>query len=308
MFRSVHQPETKDLWRKPWGFQVERIARFLRRPWRDQITIARFRFKVLWNRFCPSAPFPVRLPYGGWWLAVNDVCSDEIFTGSFEKPEQCFVERFLKEGMTVVDIGAHRGFYTILASKKVGPSGNVIAFEPSPREQRRLLLHLKLNHCTNVKVEPLALARQDEGTPFFLVNGRETGCNSLRPPRVSEGTCQITVLAITLDSYLQQNQVSSVDFMKLDVEGAELEVLKGAVNLLSVYPRPAVMCEVQDIRTEPWNYRATEICNFLGVRGYYWFSITPKGQLCVCPTKERYDENLVAVPEERLKQIADHLR
>jgi len=85
---------------------------------------------------------------------VNDVCSDAIFTDSFEKAEIHFVENFLKEGMTVLDIGAHHGFYTILASKKVGPSGRVIAFEPSPRERRRLLLHLKLNQCSNVKVEP----------------------------------------------------------------------------------------------------------------------------------------------------------
>jgi FkbM family methyltransferase len=146
---------------------------------------ARFRFKLLWNRLCPSVPLPVRLPYGGWWFAVNDACSDAVFIGSLEGPEWRFVGDFLQAGMTVLDIGAHHGFYTMLAARKVGPAGRVIAFEPSPSELRRLLFHLKLNRCMNVKVEPFALASQDGETTLFVVDERDTGCNSLRPPVVS---------------------------------------------------------------------------------------------------------------------------
>lgn len=80
---------------------------------------------------------------------------------SFEENERRFVEQFLKEGMTMLDIGAHHGFYTVLASKKVGSSGRVFAFEPSPREHQKLLRHLKLNRCANVRVEPFALTRQE---------------------------------------------------------------------------------------------------------------------------------------------------
>jgi FkbM family methyltransferase len=65
------------------------------------------------------------------------------------------VERFLKPNMTVLDIGTHHGFYSLLASYKVGATGQVIAFEPSPRERRRLLWHLRLNRKKNVLVELL---------------------------------------------------------------------------------------------------------------------------------------------------------
>jgi FkbM family methyltransferase len=77
-------------------------------------------------------------------------------------------------GMTVLDVGAHNGFYTLLASKKVGPSGRVIAFEPSPRERQRLLSNLWINRCSNVIVEPVALAEEDSVATLFVVSGAET--------------------------------------------------------------------------------------------------------------------------------------
>jgi FkbM family methyltransferase len=90
--------------------------------------------------------------------------------------------------MTVLDVGAHNGFYTLLASKRVGPTGQVIAFEPSPRERQRLLSNLWINGCSNVIVEPVALADEDSVATLFVVSGAETGCNSLRPPAASGNT------------------------------------------------------------------------------------------------------------------------
>ncbi|MEM2045735.1 MAG: FkbM family methyltransferase [Candidatus Bathyarchaeia archaeon] len=229
---------------------------------------------------------------------MNDVCSDAIFTGSYETAERRFVERFLKEGMTVLDIGAHHGFYTILAAKKVGPSGRVIAFEPSPRERRRLLRHLKLNRCTNVKVEPLALASKEGETTLFLVDGRDTGCNSLRPPAVSEPTKEITVSTMALDSYLEKEGIYRVDFIKMDVEGAELEVLKGAKRFLERTPRPVILCEVDDYRTRAWGYPARAIIKLLEDYGYQWFGLSDEGGLV--PLDQRDSYNLVAIPKEEV--------
>ena len=117
-------------WSDPWETRMGKILHFLRRlrrflhkPWQEKMRSVRFRFKRLWNRIVPFAPLPTRLPWGGWWLAYNDVCGDAIFTGNFEEAERQFVERFLKPGMVVLDIGAHHGFYTLLASRKVGQKG-----------------------------------------------------------------------------------------------------------------------------------------------------------------------------------------
>ena len=286
---------------------VWRIRRFLQKPWPEKVRSLRYRFKRMWNKVVPYVPLPMKLPWGDWWLAWNDVCGDAVFWGCFEEAERQFVEQFLKPGMTVLDIGAHHGFYSLLASHKVGPTGQVIAFEPSPREYTRLLWHLRLNCRRNVRMEPLALGNCEGTTQFFVVRGRDTGCNSLRPPRVAEPAYPIEVPIVRLDDYLERQGIVHVDFIKMDAEGAELEVLRGAPLLLSRRPRPVWMMEVQDIRTEAFGYSAKDIVEFLRERDFHWFKIAQQGKLLpLSDPSELHDwpgRNFVAVPTERLEQV-----
>jgi len=282
--------------------QVKRIVRFFGRSRRDQRYSIYTRFKNLWRSLFPSVPFLARLPYGGWWLVENDWCSGQIFLGAYENSEWQFVSRFLKIGWTVLDIGAHHGFYTILASKKVGIAGRVIAFEPSPRENKRLSMHVRLNQCHNVKVEPLALGNQECTAPFFIVDNGNSGCNSLRTPAVSESTSTITVGTSSLDVYLKRQGIDHVDFIKIDAEGAELEIFKGAKLFLDRKPRPVLMAEVEDIRTAPWGYKALDLYTFLSKLSYHWF-LSAKDHLDPYAPREQFDANLVAVPEERLQEV-----
>jgi hypothetical protein len=97
------------------------------------------------RRIFPKMPIPLRLPCGVWWLAEENFLDQQLLFGEFETMERRFVERLLRRDMTVVDVGAHHGLYTLLASKCVGWHGRVIAIEPSPRERGRLGKHLRLN-------------------------------------------------------------------------------------------------------------------------------------------------------------------
>ena len=266
----------------------------------DLMWAPRFR----WITRVLGIPVRVRLPFGSWWVAENDACGRAILRDRFENAERCFVEKYLQPGMTVLDIGAHHGFYTLLAAQKVGPGGRVIAFEPSPREREKLFRHLRLNGCTNVQVESLALGGREGLAELFVVNGKETGCNSLRPPQVPQPTEVLEVPVGRLDSYLERQRVPGVDFIKMDVEGAELEVLRGAAELLGRRPRPVILCEVQDARTQPWGYAAKEIVEFLRGFGYRWFQPVPEGGLRPLSAEQaEFDGNFVAVPEERLEQV-----
>jgi FkbM family methyltransferase len=249
-------------------------------------------------------PIRVRLPFGSWWRAVNDVCGRAILRGDFEPAEQRFVERYLQPGMTMLDIGAHHGFYSLLASQKVGAAGRVVAFEPSARERQKLLRHLQLNWCSNVTVEAMALGAGEGEVELFVVQGKETGCNSLRQPEVSLHTIKLTVALISLDRYLEQRGIARVDFIKMDVEGGELDVLQGAAAMLQKRPRPVILCEVQEERTRAWGYAAGEIIAELVERQYGWFRITPEGILRPLVSKRTvFNVNFVAVPEERLSEM-----
>lgn len=265
-------------------------------------TFLRVRILAVRDRFMPWLPLVTYLPQVGWWLSWNDYLGRRIYLSrGFEESEQAFLLRFLQPGMIAFDIGAHHGFHTLLMSRRVGSHGLVIAFEPSPREVHRLRWTLRINRCSNVRVEPYAIGNREGEEQLFVCMGRNSGCNSLRKPAVSEPIQTIRVPMTTLDCYLQKHETHRVDLLKIDVEGAELELLEGAMGLLNANPRPVITCEMADVRTLPWGYPAQKIYDLLKSYGYLWFSTTPKGKLSPCPPKKQYRENLVAVPREKLQ-------
>src|SRR5579862_9877674 len=134
----------------------------------------RERLRRVWHRALPDFPLPLRVPPGFWWLARNDAISDGLFAGTFERGERRAFAALIKPGMSVLDIGAHAGLYTLIASKLVGPAGRVMAFEPSQRERARLMKHLAINRRGNVTVQPVALGDVEGDATLYVVQGNET--------------------------------------------------------------------------------------------------------------------------------------
>jgi FkbM family methyltransferase len=283
---------------------LERSSRFIRKPFKAKVESLRYHAgrlhdKLLKDRFVTL----VRLPGGPLALAWPDVLGSRFKRGDYERNEWLVVQNFLRPGMTVLDVGAHHGYYSLLAAPILKNAGCIVAFEPSSRERRKLRWNLMLNGFRFVKVEPVALGSEEGSSDFFIVRGKETGCNSMRPPDVDEPVVKKCVQVLTLDHYLASQNIKSVDFLKLDVEGAELSVLKGAKKLLATKPRPVILCEVDEIRSAPWNYRAVEIYDFLVNAGFEWFSCKSDGLLAPFPRKEEFHSNLVAIPAERRSTI-----
>jgi hypothetical protein len=126
----------------------------------------------------------------------------------------------------------------------------------------------------------------------------------LRAPVLFESTFKIPVQVCPVDDVLLELGISRVDFIKLDVEGAELSALKGTARLLRGVARPAILVEVQDVRTQPWGYPSRAIVEFLTRAGYRWFELDADGSLR--PTSHDlnyYDANLVALPREREREF-----
>ena len=231
----------------------------------------------VWNAVAPGVPAPLRISPGFWWIARPDVVSDGLFAGSFETAERALFAELVQPGMTVLDIGAHAGLYTLIASRRTGPSGRVIAFEPSPRERERLLAHVRLNRSANVTIEAAALGEREGEAELFVVDGSETGCNSLRPGDIGPGHT-VAVRLRSLDEYARNAGLDRVDVIKMDVEGAELSVLRGAQSLVRA-TQPVFVCEIEDARTAPWGYGGRAIIDLLNDWQYDCFSIGKAGAL-----------------------------
>jgi FkbM family methyltransferase len=282
-----------------------RVVRFWRKPLHEQSRS----FYARWKRAFPGWPVPIRLPYGAWFMARDDYFGSTFTYDGFETDERAFVQKFLKPGMQVLDVGAHHGLYTLLASKCVGRAGTVTAFEPSPRERKALLLNLKLNKTKNVRVESIALGGSNIQSKLYVVDQQETGCNSLRPPVTSSTTSTTEVKVRRLDDWAAEHHIDHVDFIKLDVEGGELDFLKGAERFLTGGKRAVILAEVQDIRTQAWGYRAKDIIGSLREIDFVWFRIIGGGRLeRLDAGAEEYDGNYVAVPKESLEAIRDVIK
>lgn len=299
----VEKHENRDPWAKSRVRAVTlsaRVGRFIAQPpGKKYFAVAR--------RICrtfSAMPIPWRLSFGAWWLPQDGELDKKLVEEGFEKEELHFVETLLRPGMTVLDIGAHHGLYTLLCSKAVAAQGQVIAFEPSPRERGRLERHVRINKCRNVRIEPCALGSESGPANLFVVDGACDWGNSLRPPDFSESTHQVSVEVRTIDDVLRSLGILTVDFIKLDVEGAELAALQGASGLLRGPSRPAILVEVQDIRTQPWGYRSRAIVEFLAKLDYRWFALAPDSSLYpVSIALDSYDANLVALPSERAREF-----
>lgn len=207
----------------------------------------------------------MRLDFGAWWLAWYDSTSDRIFRRNYEPNTQAFIRQFLCPGMVAFDVGAHHGFYTLLMAHCVGSEGLVVAFEPSPKERRKLVWHIRLNRLLQVKVEPFAVADMEGTTDLFLTE--DNSANSLSSPSISPIIGKVTVPVVTLDDYCQRVGIRRLDLLKLDVEGAELLALKGAQAVLTKM-RPVIVTEVSERTTARFGYTIADLIAFLERKGY----------------------------------------
>jgi FkbM family methyltransferase len=254
---------------------------------------------------------PMTLPwYNGTVVDVtlgNDNSLCLYVCGSFEPNEFAFLDRVLSLGMTFVDVGANDGYYTLFAARRVGSTGRVVAVEPSSRERVNLKRNIARNRLDNVTVVPAALGSTCGVADLRLAQGVHSGHNTLGKfahDGVQAERFQRVDLE-TLDKVASDLDLGCVDFVKIDVEGAEASVIHGARHVLTAM-RPIILLEINDralraqstsgeallatLRTD-FNY---EIMTFSTVTG------TVERLVGSAPVSA----NVVAVPSERSSQIA----
>ncbi len=167
------------------------------------------------------------------------------------KIEPC-IRRFCRAGDTVVDVGANIGEWALQMADAVGPTGRVIAVEPVPHLAAALRKSALANNMRQLSVSAVALS-DTAGQAEFSVERANTGGSRLGRHGHDAGACEhITVRVATLDELLARSGAGRVDFIKVDVEGFELEVLRGARGALA-RDRPAMYLELgaEDVAKRP---------------------------------------------------------
>lgn len=166
-----------------------------------------------------------------------------------------FITCFLRQGDTYVDVGANIGLYTLPASCIVKNNGRVIAVEPSPINRARLQENLALNHISTAHIEPCALGQ----TPGELSFNDE---DALAHVELSGSGPKVPVK--TFDSIAPQEEIA---LMKVDVEGFELSVFRGAIHTMQAGRLPVILFEMNQLYLR-YGTSAEDIFTFLRSTGY----------------------------------------
>lgn len=243
------------LWLKLWPFNrgkgLPRIVRPLLKP-----------FVPVWVRLEPQVSM---------LLDDKDLISRVILeTGSWDQATWNAIKDNLTSGAIFVDVGAHAGYCSLKAAALVGPGGRVIAFEPNPEMARELRNNVLASGATRVEVIEAACTDSTANVELFVAHGSNTGSSSICKKNASLGGPIGKIHHVNgqrLDDVINVLQLSRVDVIKIDVEGSELLVLRGARATIQLY-RPIIIIELDDLLLAPMGVTTATIVDFLGALGY----------------------------------------
>jgi len=192
---------------------------------------------------------------------------------SFEYSSFQLFSTLLERGSIILDVGANSGVYSIFYSRLVGDKGRIYAFEPDTSNYFLLQENLKLNNCNNVRAYNFALSNKESVVEMISYNPADLnlklqGDSFKYMKEVSDITEPLhRTKAYKLDDLDEIKNISKIDFIKIDVEGAELLVLQGSINTIKKH-KPVIIFELLGEWTIRFNYRPYEVLFLLNELNY----------------------------------------
>jgi FkbM family methyltransferase len=249
--------------------------------------------------------------WGHRYQAVSLADYEIVRDGNPEVHEARLLERTLRPGMTILDVGANHGLFSLEAARHIGPTGRIHAFEPTPGVRDQLVVNLRSNGLdAMVEVIPAAVGAE-EGTAKFRVHHGMTALNTMaahdivwlgRPIAADE---VIEVPVLTLDDHAERSGLGFIDFLKIDVEGFELHVLRGGRGLLAARRVGVIMLEVGDGTCANAGIDPHDVLDELNGSGYDLFGIEPDGSIgerIMRFPDDSFSANYLAMPAARREE------
>lgn len=229
-----------EIWLRSW----------LRRTGLTRLLRAHWEVRSRWHRHQYRSERPTQFEIGvDGWTGTMLVGSEGEYSMLRSKKEDYALVRVLGErlpkGGTYWDIGSSIGFYAVLVARIVGETGQVLAFEPEPRSRERLQQNVDANHLPNVRVLPLALGREPGSFKLAVEDAFSAGSHQVvTSGATSVGRKLVDVQVVPGDALRRSESLPVPDALKIDVEGAELDVLAGLAETLREPRCRTLLCEV----------------------------------------------------------------
>lgn len=191
-----------------------------------------------------------------------------FFRGSFEEQILKKIRQVVKKGDYILDVGANIGVHSLVFSTLTGNSGKVVAIEPQSNVRHRLELNLKNNHADNVIVLGCAIGAEESNARIYDIANNNDGAATLRPSEPENHEKFEDIEVKTLNFIKESTGLDNFDVVKIDVEGAELEVLKGLSELLQSTPPRCLFVECVDSNLKRFDTSSEELISKLEDLGY----------------------------------------
>ena len=185
------------------------------------------------------------------------------FPSDYEKENFSFLTTHAKTGSTVLDIGAHIGLFSVIASEVTGDKGKVFAFEPSPSTTSFLKKTIHINHKEAV-IEPVQQAMSNEvgKITFFVSEDKIDNSNSLISYLDDRKLSGIEVDVTTIDNFVALKNIIGVSFIKIDVEGAEYDALRGGTKVFTTQ-KPACILAIHPVPIKAKGDKLEDIYDYI---------------------------------------------
>lgn len=262
------------------------------------------RWNVLWRRVAeiprrieptlirlgllPSGLLETQLRGGvKFLLDPNDYVDRRIIAnGEWEPIEWSWIEKVLAPGDVFVDVGAHHGSYSIKAARAVSDAGLVVAVEPNPLSVERLKRNIALNQLRNIKILEVACGERRSSSVLFTASDLNTGMTSLSAETASRSgpggaAKKFEVRVERLDDLLEELQDRKIAVLKVDTEGAETMVLRGAAETIRKH-HPAIVVETVESQLLSLGSSLAELESLLRSFGCKKAQSTPNNALWAC--------------------------
>ena len=201
-----------------------------------------------------------------WWLGLG-----------YERGETRYLRDLLQPGMTAFDVGANVGYYTLLAALQVGDAGSVHSFEPVADQYAALCANIHRNHFRNVVANKKIVSDKAGSMAIRYGPADNSGAASVvDQPGLGDRT--ETVAAVALDDYADASTPGPIHVIKIDTEGHELAVLKGATRILQ-HRQTVVLVEIRSPHLQRAGVTRDDVYSFMSQLGYQPFAIRNDGTL-----------------------------